>query len=61
MDPNVTLNTIVELRWPNGVCCPTCGRVDVRFLTTQRMWERKEDHPRKQFSAQVGTIFEDSP
>jgi transposase-like protein len=25
------------------------------------MWECKEKHPRKQFSAKVGTIFEDSP
>ena len=60
-DPDVTLATMVELRWPTGVHCPTCGRTDVRFLATRRMWECKEKHPRKQFSARVGTIFEDSP
>ena len=60
-DPDVTLATMVELRWPTGVCCPTCGRTDVRFIATRRMWECKEQHPRKQFSAKVGTIFEDSP
>jgi hypothetical protein len=60
-DPNVTLRTMVELRWPNGVCCPTCGRTDVRFIATRRLWECKEKHPRRQFSAKVGTIFEDSP
>ena len=60
-DPDVTLATMVELRWPEGVCCPTCGRSDVRFLATRRMWECKGEHPRKQFSAKVGTIFEDSP
>jgi transposase-like protein len=60
-DPEVTHKTMVELRWPTGVCCPTCGRVDVRFIATRRMWECKEKHPRKQFSAKVGTIFEDSP
>lgn len=60
-DPNVALRTMVELRWPNGVHCPTCGRTDVRFIATRRMWECKEKHPRKQFSAKVGTIFEDSP
>lgn len=60
-DPDVTLNTMVELRWPTGVCCPTCGRVDVRFIKTRRLWECKEMHPKKQFSAKVGTIFEDSP
>lgn len=60
-DPDVALKTMVELRWPNGVHCPTCGRTDVKFLPTRRLWECKEKHPRKQFSAKVGTIFEDSP
>lgn len=60
-DPDVTLNTMVELRWPNGVHCPTCGRTDVRFIGTRRVWECKEKHPKRQFSAKIGTIFEDSP
>ena len=60
-DPDVALQTMVELRWPDGVHCPTCGRTDPRFIATRRMWECKERHPRKQFSAKVGTIFEDSP
>jgi hypothetical protein len=60
-DPDVALTTMVEIRWPTGVFCPTCGRTDVRFIATRRMWECKERHPRKQFSAKVGTIFEDSP
>lgn len=59
-DPDVALQHMVELRWPNGVACPTCGRTDVRFIATRRLWECKEKHPRKQFSAKVGTIFEDS-
>lgn len=59
-DPDVALKYMVELRWPNGVACPTCGRTDVRFIATRRLWECKEKHPRKQFSAKVGTIFEDS-
>jgi transposase-like protein len=60
-DPDVTLATMVELRWPEGVRCPTCGRSDVRFIATRRMWECKGAHSRRQFSAKVGTIFEDSP
>jgi transposase-like protein len=60
-DPEVTLQTMVELRWPNGVCCPTCGRTDVRFIATRRLWECKEKHAKRQFSAKVGTILEDSP
>lgn len=60
-DPDVALQTLVDLRWPNGVTCPHCGRKDVRFIATRRMWECKEKHPGRQFSAKRGTIFEDSP
>ena len=60
-DPDIALSTMVELRWPGGVCCPTCGRADPRFIATRRIWECKEKHPKRQFSAKVGTIFEDSP
>jgi hypothetical protein len=60
-DPDVSLRTMIELRWPEGVHCPTCGRTDPRFIATRHMWECKEKHSRKQFSAKVGTIFEDSP
>lgn len=60
-DPDVTHEMMVNLRWPNGVHCPSCGRTDVRFISTRRMWECKEKHPRRQFSSKVGTIFEDSP
>lgn len=60
-DPDVTLAAMVELRWPTGVHCPTCGRADVRFIATRRLWECKEKHPKRQFSAKIGTIFEDSP
>src|SRR5258708_38927019 len=59
-NPNNCLAFIVERRWPNGVECPTCGRNDVRFIATRRMWECKGKHARKQFSVKVGTIFEDS-
>jgi transposase-like protein len=60
-DADNCLNFMVERRWPNGVECPTCGRKDVRFISTRRMWECKATHSRKQFSCKVGTIFEDSP
>ncbi len=60
-DPNVALATMVDLRWPNGVTCPECGRTDVRFIATRRIWECKGAHVRKQFTAKRGTIFEDSP
>lgn len=60
-DPDNSLRTMVDLRWPNGVTCPTCGDRNVRYISTRRIWECKGQHPRRQFSARVGTIFEDSP
>lgn len=61
-DPDRCLAYMKELRWPDGVVrCPTCGRDDVRFISTRRVWECKDKHPRRQFSIKVGTIFEDSP
>jgi hypothetical protein len=60
-DPNVTLDLMVAIRWPNGVKCPTCGSEEVSFLKTRSLWKCKNRHPKQQFSAKVGTIFEDSP
>lgn len=60
-DPDVCLDFMVGLRWPNGVTCPTCGRQDARFIPTRRLWECKSKHAKRQFSVKVGTIFEDSP
>jgi transposase-like protein len=59
-DADNCLEYMVTRRWPNGVECPTCGSKDVRFLANQRRWECKGKHAKKQFSAKVGTIFEDS-
>src|SRR5256885_10345282 len=58
--PANCLKFMVERRWSNGVICPTCGSDAVRFLETRNLWECKGKHPRKQFSAKIGTIFEDS-
>jgi ISXO2-like transposase domain/Transposase zinc-ribbon domain len=59
-DPDVCLEYVVARRWPDGVVCPTCGSKEVRFLKTRRIWECKTNHPKRQFSAKVGSIFEDS-
>ena len=59
-DEDRCLQFAVTRRWPGGVCCPTCGSVEVKFIPTRRLWECKEKHPRKQFSFKAGTIFEDS-
>ncbi|MBZ5557139.1 MAG: IS1595 family transposase [Acidobacteriia bacterium] len=60
-DLDVCQAELVAARWPDGVECPTCGRKDVGYLATQRRWQCKGKHPKRQFSAKVGTIFEDSP
>jgi len=60
-DPDNCLKRMVALRWPTGVVCPTCGRDDVTFLQRIRKWQCKSSHDHRQFSAKVGTIFEDSP
>ena len=61
-DPDVCQDFMVSLRWPSGrVTCPTCGRDDVRYIATRRLWECKDKHPKRQFSVKVGTLFEDSP
>ena len=60
-DPKVCEDALIASRWPRGVVCPTCGSVTVRRLETQKRWECSNKHPRRQFSAKKGTIFEDSP
>jgi hypothetical protein len=35
--------------------------MSVSYLKNQRRWQCSEKHPRRQFSAKVGTIFEESP
>jgi transposase-like protein len=52
---------MVAHRWPEGVSCPTCGRSDVSWLANQKKWQCKSSHAKRQFTAKVGTIFEDSP
>lgn len=48
-------------RWPNGVVCPTCGSTKVKLLENQNRWQCSSHHAKRQFSAKVGTIMEDSP
>lgn len=61
-DADNCIKYMVDLRWPDGVVvCPTCGRNDVSWLSNQRKWQCKSNHAKRQFSAKVGTIFEDSP
>jgi len=61
-DADVCLDFMVSLRWPDGVVkCPICGSDKVTFMASRRLWQCKTQHPKRQFSVKVGTIFEDSP
>jgi len=56
----VCIEHTATMRWPDGAICPTCGRVDVTYLPSQKRWQCKSAHAKRQFSVKVGTIFEDS-
>jgi transposase-like protein len=59
-DPDISLAFVARLRWPDGVVtCPRCAAAKATFLPTRRLWKCRSC--KKQFSAKVGTIFEDSP
>ncbi len=60
-DADNCIRYMVDHRWPNGVFCPTCGREDVTWLANQKKWQCKSAHTKRQFTAKVGTVFEDSP
>lgn len=59
-DPQVAHDFFVQMRWPTGVACPlTCGSVRVAYMPKRRRWYCNDC--KGQFTAKVGTIFEDSP
>ena len=61
-DEQVCIDYVASRRWPDGeVKCPYCGSGAVIYLKNQKRWKCGSDHPRRQFSVKVGTIFEDSP
>ena len=60
-NPDNCITYMVAHRWPEGVSCPACGRTDVSWLANQKKWQCKSAHAKRQFTAKVGTIFEDSP
>jgi transposase-like protein len=57
-DPEVCVQFVAGLRWPDGPVCPRCNGREHSYLTTRRLWKCKAC--KKQFSVKVGTIFEDS-
>jgi transposase-like protein len=58
-DKDVAHGYAVMMRWPDGIFCPFCNSQEYSYIRTRRIWKCKTC--RKQFSARIGTIFEDSP
>src|SRR5207244_3979010 len=58
-DPDLCVDFVARLRWPDGPVCPTCGGKEHSYLSTRRLWKCKAC--KRQFSVKVGSIFEDSP
>ncbi|MGH7257230.1 MAG: IS1595 family transposase, partial [Nitrospiraceae bacterium] len=58
-DPQHCLDLLIAMRWPHGPVCPDCHSNEHGFLKSRALWQCKQC--RKQYSAKVGTIFEDSP
>ncbi len=50
----------VETRWPNGVCCPRCGSVDVQERETRKPQPYRCRDCYKDFSVKVGTLMQGS-
>lgn len=64
-DPVAASEYLESIRWPDGVVCPHCGesekepyRLKGKSLGKRRVWKCRAC--RKQFTVQVGTIFESS-
>lgn len=53
---------MVALKWPDGaIKCPSCACDQIGLIQSRRLLQCKNVECRRQFSAKVGTIFEDSP
>src|ERR1019366_3807609 len=59
-DPQRAFEAAVEFRWPGGnITCPRCEQAKFSFIKTRRIWFCYVC--KKQFTAKVGTVMEDSP
>ncbi len=60
-DPDVCIEYVAKLRWPEGPVCPSCGGTEHTYLAKRRVWKCRNKECHRQFSVKVGTIFEQSP
>ena len=50
----------IETRWPNGVCCPKCGSLNVQNRRTRKPQPYRCRDCRKDFSVKTGTVMQSS-
>lgn len=60
-DPDVCVDFVASMRWPNGVICPHCESKRVSYLSSRRIWKCMAKECHKQFSVKTQSVFEDSP
>ena len=60
-DPDVCVDFVAAMRWPDGVTCPHCAGKRVSYLSTRRIWKCMAKACHKQFSVKTFSVFEDSP
>jgi transposase-like protein len=60
-DPDVCVEFVAAMRWPDGVACPHCSGKRVSFLKSRRIWKCMNRDCHKQFSVKTFSVFEDSP
>lgn len=62
-DPERAHDHFVRVRWPHGIACPRmgCGNAEVLKLTSKARPRFRCKECKRDFTAKVGTIFEDSP
>jgi len=60
-DPDVCVDFVAAMRWPNGVTCPHCEGKRVSYLSSRRIWKCMAKVCHKQFSVKTFSVFEDSP
>jgi transposase-like protein len=67
--PEQARDYLEEIRWPNGPACPSCGATEIYRIEAKTQRNGKPQPTRhllkckackRQFTATVGTIFEDS-
>jgi transposase-like protein len=60
-NPDVCVDFVASMRWPDGVTCPHCNGKRVSYLSSRRIWKCMAKDCHKQFSVKTQSVFEDSP